>query len=346
MNMESKIEIPKHGYGTMSLTWTPTPTPTPESVRLLTYVRDKYHVAIYNSGLAYQFADEYNSVDLFTKFCKEVNDSTLIFSVKIGLNLETMMPSGNKESIDSDIATITHKFSSVPVKPKIIAVCGRIDRNIPIEDTVSFMYEHVKKGEVDGIGLSECSSDTINRAVSAAPISVLELEFSMLSQDILKDGILKTASDHGIPIQCYSPMARGLLTDKCVETENFIQSIPESDLRRAFQMDRFTPEIFEKNMVVIRKLYDFAHQVKNTSLEGLALSYIFAVSERENFEGINKVSQLVPIPSGSTQEKIDKNYSAIVDLNENDMNHIQNVLNNSKVEGNRYNEYYNQFLSV
>ncbi len=40
----------------------------------------------------------------------------------------------------------------------------RIDKTVPIEETVGAMKELVDAGKVKYIGLSECSSDTLRRA--------------------------------------------------------------------------------------------------------------------------------------------------------------------------------------
>ena len=50
----------------------------------------------------------------------------------------------------------------------------RVDKEVPIEDTVGAMSDLVKEGKVRSIGLSECSSDTLRRAHAVHPISALQ----------------------------------------------------------------------------------------------------------------------------------------------------------------------------
>src|SRR3982074_637450 len=52
----------------------------------------------------------------------------------------------------------------------------RVDRSVPIEETVGAMVELVDEGKVRYLGLSEASPDTIRRAHSLHPISALQTE--------------------------------------------------------------------------------------------------------------------------------------------------------------------------
>src|SRR3954465_5742016 len=49
----------------------------------------------------------------------------------------------------------------------------RVDKTVPIEDTVGAMKELVEQGKVRYLGLSEASPDTIRRAIGVHPISAL-----------------------------------------------------------------------------------------------------------------------------------------------------------------------------
>ncbi|MBC8838187.1 aldo/keto reductase, partial [Escherichia coli] len=64
---------------------------------------------------------------------------------------------------------------------------SRVDPAVPIEDTVGAIADLVKAGYVRHIGLSEASADTIRRAAAVAPISDLQIEYSLLSRGIEAD---------------------------------------------------------------------------------------------------------------------------------------------------------------
>ena len=73
----------------------------------------------------------------------------------------------------------------------------RVDRSVPIEETVGAMAELVRRGKVRYLGLSEASPATIRRAHAVHPISALQTEYSLWSQDP-EDEILPTCRELGI----------------------------------------------------------------------------------------------------------------------------------------------------
>lgn len=57
----------------------------------------------------------------------------------------------------------------------------RVDKTIPIEETVGAMADLVKAGKVRYIGLSECTTDELKRANAVYHITAVESEFSSVS---------------------------------------------------------------------------------------------------------------------------------------------------------------------
>src|SRR5918999_724584 len=55
----------------------------------------------------------------------------------------------------------------------------RVDRTVPIEDTVGAMGDLVRQGKVRYLGLSEASPQTIRRAHAVHSISALQTEYSL-----------------------------------------------------------------------------------------------------------------------------------------------------------------------
>src|SRR5881398_2669278 len=60
----------------------------------------------------------------------------------------------------------------------------RVDRTVPIEDTVGAMAELVRAGKVRHLGLSEASPDTVRRAAAVHPIAALQTEYSLWTRDV------------------------------------------------------------------------------------------------------------------------------------------------------------------
>lgn len=116
-------------------------------------------------------------------------------------------------------------------------------------------------------------------------ITCVEVEFSLVCEDIVSDGVLEGCSRCNIPIVAYSPLGRGLLTDYTVDNaDTFLSLLYEDVFRRRF--DKFNPENCEHSMKLLKELYKFAHTKKNTSLESLSLSWILKISQPTDFEGI------------------------------------------------------------
>lgn len=323
------------------MTWTPNPPPYEKSVATLKYVHDKYGVKFFNGGTFYHMNPEKTNLKLLQQFVEEVQDEDIVFSIKGGLGVG-LAPDGSAKLVKESVESVVKHLKSSEKVPKVLYGMARVDRKFPYEDIVGFIYEHVKSGEIDGIVLSEVGAETIKKAVSAAPISLLEVELSLFSQDILHNGVLAEASKHNIPIAAYSPLGRGILTDFAAEHPDFLSSIDESDLRKAFGLDRFTPEIYASNKKRLDDLHEYAHK-KGISLECLALSYAESLSGLENFFGIPKVTQIIPIPSGSTKEKVDKNFTTIK-LTRAEIDEIQNIISKTEIKGSRYNDHAEPLL--
>src|SRR3954449_10108742 len=59
----------------------------------------------------------------------------------------------------------------------------RVDKTVPIEDTVGAMADLVKAGKVRYLGLSEAAPQTIRRAAAVHTITALQTEYSLWTRD-------------------------------------------------------------------------------------------------------------------------------------------------------------------
>src|ERR671928_258796 len=89
----------------------------------------------------------------------------------------------------------------------------RVDKSVPIEETVGAMAELVQAGKVRYLGLSEASPQTIERAHAVHPITALQSEYSLWTRDP-EDGVLDTVRELGIGFVAYSPLGRGFLAGR------------------------------------------------------------------------------------------------------------------------------------
>ncbi len=196
----------------------------------------------------------------------------------------------------------------------------RVDRAVPIEETVGAMAALVREGKVRYIGLSEAAPSTIRRANKVHPITALQTEYSLWSRDP-EDEILPTVRELGIGFVPYSPLGRGFLTGRFQRFED----IPENDYRR--QSPRFQGENFKKNLELVERVREIARE-KNVKTSQLALAWVLAQGDF-----------IVPIPGTTRRDHLDENLAALdIVLTKNDLARIEAVAPKGAAAGMRYSE--------
>src|SRR5207249_10198478 len=61
---------------------------------------------------------------------------------------------------------------------------GRVDPQVPTEETVGAIAEMITAGYVRHVGLSEAGAGTVRRAHATHPVADLQIEYSLLSRGI------------------------------------------------------------------------------------------------------------------------------------------------------------------
>jgi pyridoxine 4-dehydrogenase len=169
-----------------------------------------------------------NSLQLLNAYFTEYPEDAdkVVLSIKGGLTA-TLAPDGTEEGVRRSVENCVKILDGK--KTIDIFECARVDRNVPIEDTMRALVKLKDEGKIRGIGLSEVRAETIRRAAAVAPIAAVEIELSLTSRDVLTNGVASTCAELGIPIVAYSPLGRGLLTGRFRSTSD----IPEGDFRRS-----------------------------------------------------------------------------------------------------------------
>ncbi len=197
----------------------------------------------------------------------------------------------------------------------------RIDKTVPIEETVGALKELVDAGKVKYIGLSECSSDTLRRAYAVHPIACVQIEYSPFSLDIEREeiGLLKTCRELGVAIVCYSPLGRGMLTGQIRSLDDF----EPTDFRR--YAPRFSKENFPKNLELVDQLTAIAKK-KNCTPGQLTLAWILAQGE-----------DFIPIPGTTKIKNLEENAAAAqIKLSKEEVQEIRQACEKAAVAGERY----------
>lgn len=90
---------------------------------------------------------------------------------------------------------------------------ARIDPNIPVEETIGAIADIVKAGYVKNVGISEVDADTLCKANVTHPISLVEVQYSLLNRGI-EDNLLPTARKLGIGVVAFGVLFNGLISGK------------------------------------------------------------------------------------------------------------------------------------
>ena len=171
----------------------------------------------------------------------------------------------------------------------------RVDREVPIEETVGAMKELVDEGKVLYLGLSEAQPEDIRRAVAVAPISTLQTEYSLFERHVEND-ILDTCEELRIGFLAYSPLGRGMLTGRWQTAADF----DEADTRGAgTTYPRFQPGNFEHNLALVETVKAVGAAAGYTAAQ-VSLAWLLA-----------QRSWIVPIPGTKRVERIDENAAAV-----------------------------------
>src|SRR6202007_2473270 len=84
----------------------------------------------------------------------------------------------------------------------------RVDKSIPIEDTVGELARLVKAGAIGAIGLSEVAPDTLKRAHEVHPIAAVQSEYSLWTRNP-ELGLIQACKETGAVLVAFSPLGRG-----------------------------------------------------------------------------------------------------------------------------------------
>jgi aryl-alcohol dehydrogenase-like predicted oxidoreductase len=194
----------------------------------------------------------------------------------------------------------------------------RVDKTVPIEETVGAMAELVAEGKVRHLGLSEASPQTIRRAHAVHPITALQTEYSLWTRDP-EGEILPTVRELGIGFVAYSPLGRGFLSGKYRTPED----IPEDDFRR--HHPRFQSENFEQNLKLVERIEEIARE-KQVMAGQLALAWVLARGE-----------DIAPIPGTKHRSYLEENVAASeIQLSAEDLARIDEAAPVGVTAGQRY----------
>ena len=195
----------------------------------------------------------------------------------------------------------------------------RVDKTVPIEETVGAMAALVSEGKVRYLGLSEASPATIRRAHAVHPITALQTEYSLWSRDP-EEEILPTVRELGIGFVAYSPLGRGFLAGRFRGPDDLRD---ESDFRR--RHPRFQEDNLARNLELLGHLEEIARD-KSVTPAQLALAWV-----------LHRGADVVPIPGTKKRRYLEENAAAAaIALSDEELARLDEALPPGVTAGPRY----------
>jgi aryl-alcohol dehydrogenase-like predicted oxidoreductase len=161
----------------------------------------------------------------------------------------------------------------------------RVDKSIPIEDSVGELGRLKDEGKIGGVGVSEVSADGIRRAHAIYPLTALQSEYSLWTREVEIE-ILPTVRELGIGFVSYSPLGRGFLAGSEVTD-------PQD---RRHQHPRFKPDAIAANSVRRKTIEGVAQRLGVTSAQ-VSLAWVLS-------------KDVVPIPGTRHINHLEANWAA------------------------------------
>jgi aryl-alcohol dehydrogenase-like predicted oxidoreductase len=194
----------------------------------------------------------------------------------------------------------------------------RLDRSVPIEETVGAMAELVQAGKVRFLGLCEVGPATMRRAHAVHPISAIQSEYSLFSRDV-EESVLPATRELGIGFVAYSPLGRGILTGAMNS-----DSLAASDIRSS-RFPRFAAGNFDANVAIASRLASIAAE-QGVSAAQLALAWL-----------LHRRSDIVPIPGTKRRARLEENAGAAdIALDDAGIARIEDAVSPQSVHGDRH----------
>jgi len=259
----------------------------------------------------------FTNEQLLGKALKDKRDGVII-ATKFGFKIENnaMVGLDSRPAHVVEVADASLKRLGVDVIDLFYQ--HRVDKTVPIEDTVGAMADLVKAGKVRYLGLSEAGVDTITRAHKVHPISVLQSEYSMWERNLDAE-IIPLLRKLGIGLVPYAPLGRGFLTGTATRGDEY----RKDDFR--FTDPRYQGENFDRNQAIVAAARDIA-QRHNATPGQIALAWVLAQGD-----------DIVPIPGTKRRAYLEENVKAAdVKLSAAELATLNAVAAPDKVAGPRY----------
>ncbi len=299
LSLSNDLNLSRLGLGHISDT---NPAGRAESIRTI-------HTAI-DSGVNYlNTADFYDSGAHEMLLCEALKSrrrEDVFISVKYG---SMVAPNGMYYGIDvrpeAAKSYLAYTLKRLGTDYVDLYQPARINPNIPVEDTIGAVADLVKAGYVRRIGISEVDGETLRRAHAVHPISLVEVQYSLLNRSI-ESSLLPAARELGVGVVAFANLFHGLIGSSNPQ---------EKLLALSRRMPSATVESLTHLMPRMSELETIADK-KGISVQQLAIAWVLAQG--------NDILALVG--SRTVEQLHDTLKTDNVELNNEDLKQIEQII--------------------
>ncbi|UKS24567.1 aldo/keto reductase [Paenibacillus sp. HWE-109] len=219
----------------------------------------------------------------------QVYRDELIIATKAGYRMWDG-PYGERGSRKNMLASLDQSLKRLGLDYVDIYYSHRFDAETPLEETMGALDQAVRQGKALYVGVSNYNAEQTEQAASllknlGTPFVIHQVHYSMFERR-LEQGLQDVLAREGIGSIAYSPLARGLLTDR------YLDNIP-ADSRAAGGSVFLRPEDITEDKIAKSRLLNKLAQERGQSLAQMALAWVL----RKGFVtsaliGASKVKQL------------------------------------------------------
>ncbi|WP_066801360.1 aldo/keto reductase [Sphingomonas soli] len=193
----------------------------------------------------------------------------------------------------------------------------RLDKNVPVEESMGALVRAKEAGKIGAIGLSEMSAATVRRAHAVHPIAAVQTEYSPTVRNA-EIAVLDTCHALGIGFVAFSPVVRGMLAGS-VRTDDYAPG----DIRAP--MPRFIEPNLSHNLQAVRAFEALAAELGHSPAQ-LSLAWVLARGDH-----------VVPIPGTRSIAHLEENLAAAsIRLESDVVERISALFEGGAIRGARY----------
>ena len=196
----------------------------------------------------------------------------------------------------------------------------RRDQTIPIEDVTETLVKFIEEGKIGGIGYSEISPGSLERASAVHPIRAVQSEYSLWTR-LPELGMIEACKRLGTAFVPFSPVGRGIFGETPVVPSTFA----DTDFRKA--NPRFMEPNFSANEARVAEFRVFARE-RGWTTASLAIAWTMLRGDH-----------ILPIPGTRSPEHLaDCAAASAITLTTEDVAAIEKILPVGFAHGARYSE--------